>query len=75
MNGLLTLAQIERQFDAEWILVSNPETNETLEVQGGTVLWHSPDRDEVYQKAIELRPKRFAVLYTGELPEDAAIIL
>jgi hypothetical protein len=39
------------------------------------VFWHSPDRDEVYQKAIELHPKRFAVLYTGTLPEDAAIVI
>jgi hypothetical protein len=46
-----------------------------LEVQGGTVLWHSRNRDEVYQKSIDLKPHRFAVLYTGEMPEDTAIIL
>jgi hypothetical protein len=56
-------------------LVSDPQTDESLEVKGGVVLWHSPDRDEVYQKAIELHPRRFVVLYTGTLLEDAAIIL
>jgi hypothetical protein len=75
MDSILTVSEIETQFDAEWILVSDPQTDESLEVKGGVVLWHSPDRDEVYQKAIELHPKRFAVLYTGTLPEDAAIIL
>jgi hypothetical protein len=75
MDTILTIAEIENQFDSEWVLVSDPETDEALEVRGGNVLWHSPDRDEVYQKAIELRPRRFAVLYMGQLPEDVAIIL
>jgi hypothetical protein len=39
------------------------------------VLWHSKDRDKVHQKAIDLHPQRFAVLYTGQIPEDAAIVL
>jgi hypothetical protein len=39
------------------------------------MLWHSTDRNKVYQKAIELHPKRFAVLYTNVIPEAAAIIL
>jgi hypothetical protein len=38
-------------------------------------LWHSKDRDEVYRKAVELRPKRFAMLYTGKMPEDTAVLL
>ena len=71
----LTIQEIEARFDSEWILVENPETNEQLEVQRGLVVHHSKDRDEVYRKAIELRPKRFAVLYTGTLPEDAAVVL
>jgi hypothetical protein len=75
MESILTISQIETQFDSEWILVSDPQTDESLDVKGGIVLWHSPDRNEVYQKAIELHPKRFAVLYTGIIPEDAAIIL
>jgi hypothetical protein len=75
MDAILTIAQIEAQFDAEWILVGNPETNSSLEVQSGTVLWHSKDRDEVYAKALTysrseaLTPKRFAILYTALIPE------
>jgi len=69
-----TAAQIEEQFEAEWILVGDPETNDALEVQCGEVLWHSKDRDEVYRKAVELRPKRFAMLYTGKMPQETAIL-
>jgi hypothetical protein len=46
-----------------------------LEVQSGKVICHSPDREEVYRKAVELRPKHFAVLYTGKMPQDSAIVL
>jgi len=75
MAELLSLAQIETQFDSEWVLVGDPETDEALEVRSGQVLWHSKDRDEVYRKAVELRPRRFAMLYTGRMPEDTAIVL
>ena len=75
MATAMTLAQMETQFDSEWILVGDPKTDDALEVQSGQVLWHSQDRDEVYRKAVELRPRRFAMLYTGRMPEDTAIIL
>jgi hypothetical protein len=75
MNDVLTVAEIESQFPSEWVLVENPDTNEALEVQSGTVLCHSKDRDEVYRSAVKLRPKRFAMLYTGTMPEGTAIVL
>lgn len=75
MDHVLTIAQIEASFPSEWVLVEDPETNEALEVQRGTVRWHSKDREEVYRKAVGLRPKRFAVVYTGRMPEGTAIVL
>jgi hypothetical protein len=75
MNKILTIDQIEESFDSEWILVGDPQTNDALEVRSGKVLWHSKDRDEVYRKAVELRPRRFALLYTGTMPKDTAIVL
>ena len=75
MDKVLTLAQIEAQFQSEWVLIEEPQTNEALEVQSGKVCWHSKDREEVYRKVVEMRPKRFAILYTGKMPEDTAIVL
>ena len=75
MNEMLTAAEIEAQFESEWVLVEEPETDEALSVQRGKVRWHSKDRDEVYRKAVDLRPRRFAILYTGRLPEDSAVVL
>jgi len=71
----LTAAEMEAEFESEWVLVEDPETNDALEVQRGKVRWHSKDRDEVYRKAVELRPKRFAMLYTGKMPDDTAVVL
>ena len=75
MASVMTVAEIKAQFDAEWVLVEDPQTDSDLEVQAGVVTAHSKDRDEVYRLATTSRPPRFAILYTGELPEDAAIIL
>ncbi len=55
--------------------VEDPEVTPQLEVIGGKVLFHSKDRDEVYKKAIELRPKHSAYLYAGRVAKDMFIIL
>ncbi len=75
MNETLLLEEIERRFDSEWVLLEDPETTPDLEIIRGKVLWHSPDRDEVYRKALELRPKHSAIHYTGTIPEDMVVIL
>lgn len=74
-NQIMTITEIETKFTAEWVLVEEPQTDAALTVQSGKVRHHSKDRDEVYRAAVTLRPKRFAVLYTGVMPEDTAIIL
>ncbi|MBI4607040.1 MAG: hypothetical protein HY721_34180 [Planctomycetes bacterium] len=75
MAEVLTIAEMHSKFDEEWILVGDPQTNEAHEVQQGRVLFHSKDRDEVYRQAVVLRPARFAVLFTGRMPADTAIVL
>ena len=75
MAELLTLAEINTRFVGEWVLLEDPQTNAALEVLGGKVSHHSKDREEVYRKAVAMRPGRFAVVYTGVMPEDTAIVL
>ena len=75
MDRIMSLAEIETRYRSEWVLIEDPRTNTSLEVRGGRVLCHSKDRDAVYRKAVALRPKKFAVLYTGTLPKDTAIVL
>lgn len=75
MEQEMTMEEIESQFDSEWVLLEEPETNEQLKVIRGRVLHHSKDREEVYRKAVKLRPKRSAILYTGKIPEDTIVVL
>lgn len=74
-NEIISLAEIGMQFPSEWVLLTNPETGSNLEIKRAQVLWHSKDRDEVYRKARELRPRHSAILFTGKLSEDMAVVL
>lgn len=65
MGETLTMAEIEAQFSAEWVLVADPRTDDALELLGGHVLYHSRDRDEFDRKVLEFHPRRFAVVFTG----------
>ena len=75
MGKEMTIAEIESHFESEWVLIEDPKTDDALNVLSGKVLHHSKDRDEVYRKAVSLRPKRSAILYTGEIPEETAVVL
>ena len=72
---VMSIKEMSECFVGEWLLVGDPQTSETMDVLAGTVLHHSKDRDEVYRKAVALHPKRSAILFTGELPADTAIVL
>ena len=75
MTREMTLTEIKSEFDSEWVLVGDPMTDEALNVLAGRVLHHSKDRDEVYRKAVSLRPRRSAIVYTGQIPEGTAVVL
>jgi hypothetical protein len=75
MDEFLTIEQIEARYAPDWVLIGEPQTDESLNLQAGKVLFHSTDRDEVYRKAQELRPGRFAVHYLGTWPENMAFVL
>jgi hypothetical protein len=75
MREVLSFAEIKQRFDSEWVLVGDPEADDGLKIKRGIVLWHSKDRDEVYRKAREIRPNHSAILYTGKLPDDVAVVL
>lgn len=75
MKTIMTAEEIKSSYASEWVLIQDPDLTESMEVKAGRVVFHSKDRDEVYRKAIELRPKRFAMLFTGKLPKGTAIVL
>ncbi len=75
METEMTVQDIEAQFDDEWVLIADPETDNDLRVLRGKVICHSKDRDEVYRRMLSLRLPDYAVLFTGEMPENTAVVL
>ncbi len=75
MREILSFSEIKERFDSEWVLVGDPEIDDDFSVKQGVVLWHSKDRDEVYRRAREMHPSHSAILYTGKLPDDVAVVL
>jgi hypothetical protein len=72
MDEVLTIDEMNERFPDEWVLIGDPETDASLEVLRGRVLYHGRDREEMYRSAAALPvPKRFATHYTGDLfPDD-----
>ena len=52
-ENLITINEITKEFDCEWILVGDPVYDEHSQVVEGKLLSHSKIRDEVYAKASE----------------------
>jgi len=75
MGEILSVVEINNRYHSEWVLLGNPETDGNLNIQCGTLLRHSKNRDELYRKARELSPVHSAILYTGQLPSTTAVIL
>ena len=75
MDTALTIAEIKARFDGEWVLIEDPITDDNLEVQGGTVRFHSPDHREVYKKAAELHLPHSAIVFAGKMPKTTEFAL
>jgi len=72
---VLTFDEIKARFAPDWVLIGDPQTDELQRVLGGKVLFHSRNREEVYQKAIELKLDRCAFRYLGTYPEHWLLVL
>jgi hypothetical protein len=66
---------IKTTFKDQWVLIEVQKVDERFNIIEGEVLTHSKDKDEVYQKLLQIRPKEFSIEYTGEVPEDLAIVM
>ena len=76
MTGTLdAIAEIKARYAPEWVLLGDVEVDEGLEVVSGDVLCHTPDREELGRRMLELRPSRFAIRYLGQIPDDLVIML
>ena len=66
---------IKKNFEDQWVLLEVKSVDENFNVLEGEVLAHSEDKNEIYQKLLQIKPKEFSIEYTGELPEDLAVVV
>ena len=66
---------IKKNFRNQWVLIEVKNVDESFNILEGEVLAHSKDKDEIYQKLLKIRPKEFSIEYTGEVPEDLAVVM
>lgn len=67
--------EIVENFKEEWVLVDVKEVDEDFNVREGDVIAHAKDKEEIYKKLLEIRPRNFSIEYTGKIPEDLAVVL
>jgi len=66
---------IKKNFRNQWVLIEVKNVDESFNVLEGEVLANSKDKDEIYQKLLKIKPKEFSIEYTGEVPEDLAVVM
>jgi len=67
--------EIVEKFKDEWVLIDVKEVDKNFNLKEGNVIAHSKNKEEIYKKLLELRPKKFSIEYTGKIPEDLAVVL
>jgi hypothetical protein len=75
MTKVLSFAEIEQQYDGEWVLIAYTELDPSLKPIAGEVLTHSTDRDVVYKALSQRGDRGVAIECFVKVPEDMAFIL
>ena len=71
---VLTMAEIERLYDGEWVVIEYPLVNDASEVLGGRVAFHASSRDSADEFASTSSAGDIAVFFAGELVSDLAML-
>lgn len=66
MTEILTIEEIERKFDGEWVLIEDSETDERLEVVHGKVTYHGRDKERLDKRMMKSESDHIAALYIGK---------
>jgi hypothetical protein len=75
MSDVLTIDEINRRYPDEWVLIGDPEKDDSGRVVRGEVLCHSRDREVVYGEAGQTQCTHIATHFAGDVPHDMVRIL
>ena len=66
--------QIIKNYSGKWVLLENVQVDEYMNIIQGNVLFFHPDKNQVMENLLELKPKKFAIEYIGKPPEDITLV-
>jgi hypothetical protein len=66
MSEILTMEEIEKKYDGEWVLIEDVETNEQLEILRGKVTYHGNDKNELHRLAKKSNSSSNTTRYFGK---------
>ena len=72
---ILTLKEIINKYPNEWVLIAYTELDYRLNVVRGKVLANSQNRDDIYDLLLSTKDISVATKYTGQIPENMAMVL
>jgi hypothetical protein len=76
MDEVLTIDEMKARYAPDWVLIGDAVIDESRGLVGGKVLFHSPDRNAVYDKILEYpEGGGYAFWFLGEFPKDMELIL
>ena len=74
MGDRMTVDEMRKTYDGEWVLVVDCEDDESGRLARGRVVVHSANRDDIYREMAN-HPEGCAVRWFGEVPADQIVIL
>jgi hypothetical protein len=75
MGEILSLEEIQRRYDGEWVLLVHTHLDNNLEILTGEVWAHSTDVDVIYKALSMAKGIEASIEYMGQVPADFAAIL
>jgi len=66
--------QIKKKYTGNWILIDDVKVNGNMNVMEGNVIYFHPDKENVYKKLLELKPKKSTIEFAGDIPEIAVML-
>ncbi len=66
MDRLMTMEEIEKRFDGEWVLLADIESDPGPVVRRARVVWHGADQDEAWARAADVTSPSIGVYFIGE---------
>jgi len=71
----MTIEEIDREYDGQWVYIINLQTDDTNTVVGGEVAAHDSSRGKVIRMMFDMDNESIYIKYAGKIPERVSVLL